>query len=250
MAMNGAQAADLLRHVTNGALEPIWLAENLNPLHEAISVEISHNYELAVTSLLRVMPCILQNEAIKQWSKLVNKALKRMHVHHLPMTGTILGPVYVFPEREHTYIETPKNRRRDRLNPRQSFEMYLALLLQPETSPYELDHQHLMTLLAFARHINTPYYTCKIYQTVAFSLLQHESYDRAYGYVDMVTDYFDQTKNRLEQSLDAYIMAHALNGLGDHDKARFWLRTAGNLLPSDQYPAQAAAIEADIEALG
>jgi tetratricopeptide (TPR) repeat protein len=230
---------ELLQSLPSRITDEDWIRFHLNEIYHAIRTTLSVNRPLAVTSILLVFPQVLQNEALKAWAKLLQQTVGKRE--YMPILCPSLGPVYLFPERPHLFIPTPKKRRRDRINPRQIFEMYLHLLMADTPNLHDVTD----TLMLFTRRVNTPYYTYKMYQTFAFLFNGDGDYERAQDYLTIIGDFFKDEP--LDQALTDYARGVAWRGLGRMEKAVPHFERARATFPADLYPEQYAALVRDLD---
>lgn len=228
-----------------------WVMTSLGELQDETKAGLRGNQLKAMRVLVQICPLVLAHEQLMGWARLLRNAVQTLGEDQLPLTNTVLGPVYVYEEQPHPYIETPKRRRRDRINPRQVFEMYLVLRLYVAANDLKLPITlaDLDSLLTFARHIGTPYYTHKIYQTMAFILNDNGQAEAALNYTMMIGDFFQRRRETLDVALTRYAQGVALRQLGQPEEAHRCLNDALERMPtaySDQraYMQQMAQVVA------
>ena len=144
---------------------------------------------------------------------------------------------------DHSALVHRKKRQRHRLSSRQVYETYLILL----TSLYfdnlfKVDEVMIKDMLAFARIVNHPHITFKLYQVLCSVYCRQNHFEEAERYGMMAFQYFRQQNNQLEMAITAYGLAANNFCLHNRAETEQWLDLAANYFAEENYPRQYATI--------
>ncbi len=232
-----------------------WLDENADELYDAISrgLRESQTMPQAVNRLLLVFPRLLIREDLKRWGKLLREAQKLAR-QNVPEESSVIQQIYSVIPQDKNFRPT-KRRRRERMDARELLEAYLTLMMAQIYQPTsELTQERLNDMLYFARSVNNPQLYHKMYQTLAFILIERGEYERALDYARLTYEYwasqnqFDDT-TRMEIAQTAHALAGAYRGMQEFDKASHWMEFSVSKFAEVNAPKQHAVTALELGCL-
>jgi tetratricopeptide (TPR) repeat protein len=231
-----------------------WVNQHADIIYQEMR-ELVKNRKLVksmVTQLLLIYPALLNRGDLRKWVKLINRAdrkLNRMALRRMTKPGYSFKQAYHITPVAIARAKTRKPRS-ERLNQREMFEVYLTLMMaQIFTHPEETRLALMGNALAFSRKLNDPYYTNKLYQTLAYIHLEYQQFDQALNQARLAYQYWHGHPDTIEEGLTAFAIATAYRGLRDWELAQQWSHTAGNLLTKVKNPRASGVVALEISHL-
>ena len=175
---------DVIKQIPEHFDDVAWVNQNAETIYKTMREMIKDRklVALVIKDLLLIYPALLNRDDLRKWAKLTNRAHRKITRMEL---RRIQKPSY---SRQQAYAITPvaadrakpRKPRSERLNQRELFETYLTLMMsQIYTQPEELARSTMLSALAFARRVNDPYYSNKLYQTLAYIHLANRQFEKA-----------------------------------------------------------------------
>jgi len=228
--------------------DPEWVTAHTADLYVLINSGLKGDSTTeAVKALLLVYPHAVQQQDLKRWAKLANKALRSIQdtKPYIPDHGQcaehLIANRFVLRRLDHmaNVRQTGRRRRRVRINPRELFETYLIMtMVLFYRDALVMTQQRINEILAFARTINHTHIYFKTYQALAYIYNQQANHQQALTYANLSYNYFDAQGDVLERALSAQALADAYAGLNQSSEAALWRDAAANLILQTRYHDQ------------
>jgi tetratricopeptide (TPR) repeat protein len=231
-----------------------WVNQHADIIYQEMRelIKDRKQVESIVTNLLLIYPALLNRGDLRKWVKLINRAdrkLNRMALRRMTKPGYSFQQAYQITPVAAARAK-PRKPRSERLNQREMFEVYLTLMMgQIFTHPEELRLALMDNALAFSRTLNDPYYTNKLYQTLAYIHLETHQFDQALNQARLAYHYWHGHPDTIEEGLTAFAIATAYRGLHNWELAQKWSHMAGSLLAKVKNPRSSGVVALEISYL-